>query len=154
MKYLVIFTFFVLFSGCGSNKPASPSATSNSPPVYVDFAKLEDKETAPFYLAYSISKSTWEPTYLSDGSQDRLAQEVYARTMMLRMWKEAKENDPTRSHPVLDAMENILDAGYLREVTWLKHRDALNGQPDDLDIAGFMQWIDENPDKLAQADSL
>ena len=151
MKYLITFSILLVCTGCAANKPTQPVSTSQAPRIYIDPEQLEDKETAPLYLAYAIAKSTWEPTYLSDGSPDKLAQEAYARTTMLRVWMEAKDIDSEKSHPTLDVMENILNAGYLREMIWLKHQDALGDQPDDLDIAGFKQWMDENPDKLIQA---
>ena len=154
MKYLIVCLLAAVITGCASKGPGKPVEDSSNRPIYIDQRKLEDEKTATYYLAYSIAKSTWEPSYLPDGTPDQLAREVYARTTMLEIWKEGKKNDPGKAHPVLDAMENIMDAGYLREVTWLKHRDILKNRPDDLDIEGFSRWIKNNPEQLVQADDL
>lgn len=143
MKSLIFILALMLGSGCASTNSSTPAVVPALPVITVDPAALENEQTGAVYLAYSIAKSIWEPAYLKDGSPDFFAREVYARSMMLQIWKEGIAD---KAHPVLDKMTSVSDAGYLRELIWVQYNDAFNTTPIGLDIRGFEQWLAKNPD--------
>lgn len=153
MKYPTIFLVFIaLVTGCASDNTSRSDTESQNSVIYIDPGKVADVTTGPYLLPYGMAKSMWEPSYLNDGTTDELAREVFAHTTFLEIWKQ-DSNRRTTTQPALDAMVHILDAGYLREAIWIKHQNLFTYQPAGLDLLGFKQWVDENPDLLIQPDA-
>jgi len=138
MKF-VFFLLMTFLAGCNASQPAKKTSE-----IHLDKNVLNNENTTSVWLAYGLALQVWKPVYLEDGSPDLFKREVYARKTVSKIWKEMKQDDAVKADPDLDALEQIMNAGYMAEYLWtyLKNDDWYN--TGNLRLAEFEEWANEN----------